>query len=461
MQFHQFDPTVLREYDIRGIVGETLKNEDALAIGKSFGTIVRRTGGTKVCVGYDGRLSSPTFEKFLVEGLASTGLEVIRVGLGPSPMLYYSVYELDTDGGIMITGSHNPPDFNGFKMMLGKSSFHGKAIQELGEISAKGDWIEGDGSTTEIDLAERYIDRLLKDYVAGDRELKVVWDAGNGATGERLQELVKRLPGEHHLLFADIDGNFPNHHPDPTIPENLVDLQKKVLEVGADLGIGFDGDGDRIGAVDAQGGIVWGDQLIAIYASEVLEDHPGATIISDVKSSQTIFDEIERLGGKPLMWKSGHSLVKSKMKEENSPLAGEMSGHIFFGDKFYGYDDALYCGVRLVSLLARSNKTLAELRDQLPPVVNTPEIRFDVDPARKFDVPVEMLDRLVENGETVSDVDGVRLKNEDGWWLLRSSNTQDVLTLRVESLTEDGLQRLKNQVKEQLSLSEVEPPAGF
>lgn len=459
MQFHEFDPTILREYDIRGIVDKTLKNEDALAIGKSFGTIVRRTGGSRVCVGFDGRFSSPVFEEHLVAGLMSTGLEVIRVGCGPTPMLYFSVFEFNADGGVMITGSHNPPDYNGFKMLLGKSAFYGHAIQELGAVAKMGDWVEGEGSVTNVDIHDRYVARLVKDYLPGNKDLKVVWDAGNGATGDRLKDLVKLLPGEHHVLFADIDGAFPNHHPDPTIPENLVSLQKKVAEVGADLGVAFDGDGDRIGAVDADGKIVWGDQLIAIYASEILQEQPEAPVISDVKSSQTIFDEIARLGGKPIMWKSGHSLVKAKMKEIQAPLAGEMSGHIFFADKFYGYDDALYCAVRLISLLARSDETLGQMRDRLPPVFNTPEIRFEVDPIRKFAVPHEILTRLKQNDADIVDVDGVRVKTPDGWWLMRSSNTQDVLTVRAEAMTQEGLKRVTDQVKEQLALSQIDPPA--
>ena len=332
--------------------------------------------------------------------------------------------------------------------------------KQLGEIAAKGDYAVGEGRAEKIDIRDAYVERLLKDY-DGSRDLTVAWDAGNGAAGEILKRLTARLPGKHILLFEDIDGNFPNHHPDPTMPENLVDLQQAVAEHKCDLGIAFDGDGDRIGAVDAGGRIVWGDQLVAIYASEVLKTHPGGTIIADVKASQTLFDEIERLGGKPLMWKTGHSLLKAKMAETGSPLAGEMSGHIFFADKWYGFDDALYCGIRLVALVAKSDKTLAELRDVLPQVFNTPEVRFQTDEERKFAVVKEVKARLAASGATVNDIDGVRVNTEDGWWLLRASNTQDVLVARCEAFSPEGLERLKALLVEQLGASGISAPADF
>lgn len=457
---HEFHPTVLREYDIRGIVGKTLAAADARAVGRAFGTVVVRGGGKRVCVGYDGRESSPELEAALVEGLASTGLHVERIGLGPTPMLYFAVRDRDAAAGVMITGSHNPPEYNGIKMMLGKGPVYGRMILELGEIAAKGDFVRGQGSSERVDVRDAYVARLLRDY-EGPRDLKVAWDAGNGATGEMLRRVAERLPGEHVLLYADIDGRFPNHHPDPTVAENLVDLQKAVAEHGCDLGIAFDGDGDRIGAIDAQGRIVWGDQLVAIYASEVLADHPGATVIADVKASQTLFDEIARLGGKPLMWKTGHSLLKAKMAETGAPLAGEMSGHIFFADKWYGFDDAIYCGIRLVSLLSKSGRTLAELRDRLPPVLNTPETRFQVDEERKFAVVDEVKARLKAAGADVNDIDGVRVTTEDGWWLLRASNTQDVLVARAEAFNEAGLEALKGMLRDQLRQSGIATPPGF
>ncbi|TWA77090.1 phosphomannomutase [Azospirillum brasilense] len=455
---HTFHPTVLREYDIRGIVGSTLTPADARAVGRAFGTVVARGGGKTVCVGYDGRLSSPELEAALVEGLVACGLHVLRIGLGPTPMLYFATRDREAAAGVMITGSHNPPDYNGIKMMLGKGPVYGRQILDLGVIAGKADYVSGEGSSEQIDVRDAYVDRLLKDY-DGTRDLKVAWDAGNGATGEILRRLTARLPGTHTLLFDDIDGSFPNHHPDPTVERNLVDLKAAVAEKGCDIGIGFDGDGDRIGAIDHRGRVVWGDQLLAIYATDVLKDHPGATIIADVKASQTLFDEIARLGGEPLMWKTGHSLLKAKMAEIGSPLAGEMSGHIFFADKWYGFDDALYCAVRLIGLVSKLGVPLSELRDRLPAVVNTPETRFQVSEERKFQVVQEVKDRLTAEGADVNDIDGVRVTTADGWWLLRASNTQDVLVARAESATSEGLERLKDMVVAQLAASGLQAPS--
>ena len=449
---HLFDPTILREYDMRGVVGKTLTSRDAWAVGRAFGSILAERHGATVCVGYDGRLSSPTLEAALVDGLVATGLAVHRVGLGPTPMLYYAVKALDAAGGLMITGSHNPPEYNGIKMLTAKGPVYGDQIQEIGRVAADGAWRSGTGSVQKTEMAGPYIDRILQDF-DGDRPLSVAWDAGNGATGEVMRVLTDRLPGRHFLLYDDIDGRFPNHHPDPTIPANLVDLQRTVVEQRCDLGLAFDGDGDRIGALDEKGRIIWGDQLVAIYAAEVLKEHPGATIIADVKASQTLFDEIARLGGTPLMWKTGHSLLKAKMAETGAPLAGEMSGHIFFADKYYGFDDALYCAVRLINLASRSGKPLSALRDTLPPVLNTPEIRFTVDEARKFAIIDEVRGRLAASGADVVGIDGVRVRTADGWWLLRASNTQDVLVARAESATADGLKRLKRQIGNQLAES--------
>ncbi len=460
---YAFDPTILREYDIRGIVGKTLSEDDAFAVGRSFGTIVARGGGTSMCVGYDGRFSSPGLASAMVEGLASAGLSVNQVGLGPTPMLYFACKHLGADAGVMITGSHNPPDYNGIKMLTSAGPVYGDQIQEIGRVAAAGDFVSGDGSAREVDVSDAYIDRIVGDY-DGDRDLTVAWDAGNGAAGDILRRMTARLPGRHILLFDDIDGSFPNHHPDPTVPENLVDLRKAVVENGCDLGIGFDGDGDRIGAVDETGGIIWGDQLLAIYSSEVLKEHPGATIIADVKASQTLYDEIARLGGTPLMWKTGHSLLKAKMAETGSPLAGEMSGHIFFADRYYGFDDAPYCGIRLMSLVAKSDEPLSALRNRLPSVINTPEVRFQVDEARKFAIVDEIKSRMQaaeadDPDIDVNDIDGVRVKTPDGWWLLRASNTQDVLVARAESQSDEGLDRLKAQLVGQLEQSGLEGPS--
>jgi phosphomannomutase len=455
---YRFDPTILREYDIRGIVGKTLNPSDAEAVGRGFGTMVRRRGGKRVCVGYDGRLSSPALEEALVAGLVSVGLDVDRIGLGPTPMLYFAARDSEADAGIMITGSHNPPEYNGIKMMLGKEAVWGKTIQEIGVITAAADYATGTGSSRKVDVREAYVERLLRDY-DGTRDLKVAWDAGNGSGGEILEMLVKKLPGTHVVIYSDIDGTFPNHHPDPTIESNMADLKKVVLEQGCDLGIGFDGDADRIGCVDETGTMIWGDQLVAIYASDVCATHPGAIIIGDVKCSVTMFDEIKRVGGTPLMWKTGHSLAKAKMAETGSPLAGEMSGHIFFGDKFYGHDDALYCGVRLVSLLSRQGGKASDLRKRFPEVFNTPEVRFQIDESRKFPVIDEIVARCkaLKDVEIV-DIDGVRVTTADGWWLLRASNTQDVLVTRAEARSPAGLERLKAMVIDQLKVSGAPVP---
>lgn len=350
---HHFHPTILREYDIRGIVGETLFAADAEAIGRAFGTLVVRNRGRVVCVGYDGRLSSPELEAALVRGLVATGVEVRRIGRGPTPMLYYAAHTMGADGGIMVTGSHNPPTHNGFKMVFGGKPFFADQIQELGRLVAAGDLESRDGGCVgEVSVREAYIDRLRADY-DGIRPLTVVWDAGNGATGEVMTALTERLPGTHILLNAAIDGRFPAHHPDPTEPENLAQLIEAVARHGAELGIAFDGDGDRIGVVDAKGRILWGDQMMMLLAEDVLKSRPGAMILADVKASQSLFDHIAALGGQPVMCRTGHSLIKTRLAETGAPLAGEMSGHIFFADRYYGYDDALYAAVRFLSLAAR------------------------------------------------------------------------------------------------------------
>ena len=456
---HSFDPTSLREYDIRGVVGRTLHPADAFAIGRSFGSVVARAGGSRVAVGYDGRLSSPELAASLVDGLKASGMEVLRVGRGPTPMLYFAATTLGTDGAVMVTGSHNPPDYNGFKMMLGKRAFFGADIQKLGQMAAAGDVVEeAEGSDRAVDVADDYVKRLVQDWDGGDRKLKVVWDNANGAAGEVLQRLVKVLPGEHTVLNAEIDGRFPAHHPDPTIARNQEQLIAAVREQGADLGIGFDGDADRIGVVDGGGGILVGDQLMVVLSRDVLRTHPGATIIADVKASQVLYDEIGRAGGEPLMFKTGHSLIKAKMAETKAPFAGEMSGHIFYADRWYGFDDGLYVAVRLMGIVARMDTTLEAVRKALPQVVNTPELRFDCDDTRKFAVVQEVAGRLRAARADLNDIDGVRVLTPDGWWLLRPSNTQAVLVARAEARDEAGLERLKTALVEQLEASGLSAP---
>ncbi len=456
---HTFHPTTLREYDIRGIVGKTLSEADAFAIGRCFGSIVVQKGGRTVAVGYDGRLSSPSLERYLCKGLSASGIEAIRIGRGPTPMLYYANAKLATDGAVMVTGSHNPADYNGFKMVLGGKPFYGEAIRALGGQAAAGDVVD-ETVTPErnIDIADEYVARLLVDWDGGDRTLKVVWDNGNGAAGEVLAKLVAGLPGEHVVLNGTIDGTFPAHHPDPTVPANLQQLITEVAARQADIGIALDGDADRIGLVDDKGRILFGDQLLVLLARDVLREHPGATIIADVKASQVLFDEVARAGGNPLMWKTGHSLIKAKMAETGSPLAGEMSGHIFFADRWYGFDDALYASVRTLGIVARMNVKLSAVRDALPQVINTPEVRFDCDDTRKFAVIDEVAARLRTEGAKVSETDGVRVLTDDGWWLLRASNTQAVLVARAEASTEAGLERLKAALVKQLEASGLPSP---
>ncbi len=458
---HQFHPTVLREYDIRGIIGETLGEADAYAIGRGFATLLGQAGGRCVAVGYDGRTSSPMLEAALVKGINEAGLDAVRVGMGPTPMLYYAEASMeDVQGGIQITGSHNPANYNGFKMVFMGRPFFGADIQELGRIAAEGAWAVGSGSQQAREILGAYVARVAEGLAGVDRaglaDLKIGWDAGNGAAGPALELLVNRLPGKHHTLFTQVDGTFPNHHPDPTEEKNLADLKELVAREQLDFGVAFDGDGDRIGAIDGQGRVIWGDQLLMIYAADLLKMVPGATIIADVKASSALFDEVSALGGHPTMWKTGHSLIKSKMKETGAPLAGEMSGHVFFAHQYYGYDDALYAAVRLIAASARLGKSVTQLRSEMPALVNTPELRFQVDERRKFAVIDEVKTRLAASGADVNDIDGVRVSTPDGWWLLRASNTQDVLVARAESSDQAGLDRLLAQVDAQLAASGLE-----
>jgi phosphomannomutase len=374
-------------------------------------------------------------------------------------MLYFAAFTGETDGAVMVTGSHNPANYNGFKMMLGKKPFFGEQIREIGELAAAGTVVpERPGSDRTVDIAQDYVARLLSDWDGGDRKLKVVWDNGNGAAGDVLEKLVAGLPGEHIVLNGTIDGSFPAHHPDPTVPANLRQLIAEVAAHKADVGIAFDGDADRIGLIDDHGEILFGDQLLVLLSRDVLKDRPGATIIADVKASQVLFDEVGKAGGAPLMWKTGHSLIKSKMAETGSPLAGEMSGHIFFADRWYGFDDALYAAVRTLGILARMRGSLSDFRQALPHVINTPEVRFDCDDCRKFAVIEDVAARLAASGAKVADIDGVRVLTDDGWWLLRASNTQAVLVARAEATTAAGLERLKAALVAQLKQSGLAEP---
>jgi phosphomannomutase len=450
---HRFNPTILREYDIRGIVGTTLTEADAYALGRTYATQAIEEGAKRIAVGRDGRTHSGVLEAALVRGLSEGGIETILVGRGPSPMLYFATHYLDVDGGIQVTGSHNPAEYNGFKLLLKGRSLFGAEIQEIGRRSATGHWSKGNGKVEEVDIREAYVERLLEGF--SGKGYRVGWDAGNGAAGPIVDMVAERLPGQHYAIFTHVDGTFPNHHPDPTVEANLADLKRLVADKGLDFGIAFDGDGDRIGVVDAKGRVLWGDQLLMILAEPVLKEQPGATIIADVKASQTLFDRVAELGGKPLMWKTGHSLIKSKMKETGAPLAGEMSGHIFFKHRWYGFDDALYAAVRLIEAVSASGKSLTEIMDGMPRSVATPEMRFQVDEVRKFAIVDEVRDRLSGDGALVDATDGVRVSTGDGWWLLRASNTQDVLVARAEAKDDAGIERLVAQIDEQLAKSGV------
>lgn len=462
-QPHQFHHSILRAYDIRGIVGETLSERDAYTLGRCFATFIARENNTsspRIATARDGRMSSPSLSSALIQGMKDAGATVLDTGIGPTPMLYFAAHHLNAQAGIMVTGSHNPPTHNGFKMTLGTKPFYGDNILKLGEMAATEDFNTGNGSVEVTPVFDAYVARLIEGFApANAKDLTVVWDAGNGAAGEVMSAVAKKLQGRHILLNEVIDGTFPSHHPDPTVPENLVQLQETVAKEGADVGIAFDGDGDRIGAVDAQGRIIWGDQLLMFYSREILTRKPNATIIADVKASQTLFDDVAAHGGRPIMWKTGHSLIKAKMAEEKAEIAGEMSGHIFFADGYYGFDDGIYAAVRLINLLAHSAQSLSDMRDTIPEAFNTPEIRMDCTEERKFAIVEEIRDRLKQTSYEVNEVDGVRVKVGNGWWLARASNTQSAIIVRCEAQDEATLQQLVNMVNEQLHLSGVDPEA--
>lgn len=454
-QPHIFDPLILREYDIRGIVGDNVTDADAWAIGASFGTLVRRSGGDRVVVGFDGRHSSPSLSVAVVQGLKTVGVNVERLPLGPTPMTYFAAKDRQFDGAIMITGSHNPSEYNGFKMVLQNKSVFGDMIREIGKIAAEADWETGDfGTETELDIRTEYVNRLVKDYVGNpSNAIRVAWDGGNGAAGAILRDMVDKLPGEHFIIYDEVDGDFPNHHPDPTVDKNLVDLQKLVAEKQCDIGIAFDGDGDRIGIVNEKGDVIRCDMMMVLYCQEILKKYPGATIVGDVKCSPIMYDEIKRMGGNAVMWKTGHSLVKTKMAEENSPLSGELSGHIFFGDSWYGFDDGLYCAIRMLNVLnGAGGAPMSSLTADLPTLCSTPEVRVEVEESDKFNI-VKRLSSLAahqanaQDGARVIDIDGIRVEYDYGWWLLRASNTQNCLTIRMEADTDKNLTKIFDDIQ--------------
>jgi len=436
------NPHIFREYDIRGRVPDELNQETVYRLGLSFGTYYHNQGASKITLGRDCRLSSPELRESLLTGLVESGIHVLDVGMIPTPLLYFSMYHFEVHGGVQITGSHNPPEYNGFKIGLGRTTIYGKEIQKIREIGESQKFHSGRGSVEEADVIGPYLDYLRDNIQPGSVAIKVVVDAGNGMGGVVAPEAFNAMGVEVEKLFCEPDGHFPNHHPDPTIPENLKDLISKVSEQSSNLGIAFDGDADRIGVVDHEGNIIWGDQLMIIFSRDLLERHPGAKIIAEVKCSQVLFDDIEKHGGKPIMWKVGHSLIKGKMKEEGALLAGEMSGHLFFAERYFGYDDAIYAGARLLEILTRKGKNIKELLSDVPRMVSTPEIRLDCPDEKKFQVVAELAEDFKKEHQVI-DVDGARVLFDRGWGLVRASNTQPVLVFRFEAEDEDRLEEIR------------------
>ena len=437
---------IFREYDIRGKVGDELSEEAVNAIGKAYGTIIKRNGGKKVVCGRDGRNSSPVLQEALINGILSTGIDVVNIGICPTPVMYFSLFTLENvDGGIQVTGSHNPPEFNGFKICIGKETIFGPQIQKIREIIENENFENGKGKVEEVNIIEDYIEYICKN-VNIKKPLKIILDPGNGVCGLTAPEIFKRLGCKVECIFCEVDGNFPNHFPDPVVPDNLKVLRQKVLESNADVGFGYDGDGDRIGVIDEKGNIIWGDQLLIIFAKDLLKKHKGAKIIGEVKCSRVLYQTIEKFGGIPIMWKTGHSLIKNKMKEEKAILAGEMSGHLFFADKWFGFDDGVYTSVRLVEILSQNEKRLSEYLKDIPKLFSTPEIRKECPDEIKFKVVEKLVKKFKEDGFNVVDIDGARIEFEEGWALVRASNTQPVLVLRFEAESEEFLKKLQNKV---------------
>lgn len=459
---HKFHKSIIRAYDIRGTYGETLFDQDAFYVAKSFASFLSQSGKKKVVVASDARKSSPALKENLIKGLLESGIDVLDVGVGPTPMLYFSIYELDCDAGIMVTGSHNPKDHNGFKFGLKERPFFGDDIINLAKIAADNNFVIGSGELTKINIEDKYVEKLTSasilnrgsnlldeiDQIDKKSELKIAWDNGNGSAGDVMVKIAKKLNAKSFLLYENLDGSFPNHHPDPTVEENLQDLKDLIAKENCDIGVAFDGDGDRIGVVDDEGVVIWGDQLLVFYAREVLANNQGAPIIADVKASKVLFDEITKSGGKPVMYKTGHSFVKSKMKELKSPLAGEMSGHIFFADEYlgaknYGYDDALYAAIRIINILVKSGQKLSALRKDLPTAFSTPEYRIEVKDEEKFTLIEKLQADLRAENQDFNDIDGIRANCDLGWWLIRASNTQAAISVRCESDSKENLEKLK------------------
>jgi len=441
------NPQIFREYDIRGNADRDLSDDVARDLGRALGTVMAERGLRRIMVGRDCRLSSRRLRNALVEGLVETGRHVVKIEVGPTPLLYFAVNHLDADGGIMVTGSHNPPEDNGFKMLLGKGTIHGDDIRALRErIEARNFVTLPGGHVERAEVGPRYVAWMTGNISLARTDVKFVLDAGNGAGGPLALATMRALGLNPDPLYCDMDGRFPNHHPDPTLPENVAALVARVRETGAEVGIAFDGDADRIGAVDPTGEIIWGDKLLVAFARSVLARHPGAAVLGEVKCSQTLYYDIAAHGGRPIMWKTGHSLIKAKMKEEHALLAGEMSGHIFFADRYFGFDDAIYAALRMLEIVAASPLSLTELLSDLPPTFVTPEIRVPCPDEVKFQV-VEAVLAHYRPTHPVADVDGARVNFGDGWGLVRASNTQAVLVLRFEATTEARRDALRAEVE--------------
>jgi phosphomannomutase/phosphoglucomutase len=443
------NPAIFREYDVRGVVNKDLSEEFAHLLGRAYGTMMRRTDNEKVAIGYDVRPSSPGYAHAMTDGILSTGVDVVDLGLVPTSGLYWALWNLDVEGGVMITGSHNPPEFNGFKIALGHATIYGEAIQNLREIIQADDFESGEGTRTEANVLSDYLSDMRQRLGTIARPIKVVADCGNGCAS-LTAKLLDKIGAQVTHLYCEPDGTFPNHHPDPTLPASLVDLISKVKETGAELGLAFDGDADRLGVVDTQGNIIWGDHLLILYSREILARQPGAPIIFEVKCSQALVEEIEKAGGEPIMYRTGHSLIKEKMKATGAPLAGEMSGHLFFADEYYGYDDAVYAAARLLRYVAAGNQTIEQMLADVPHFDSTPEIRVDCPDEEKFEAVARMA-KFFKQKYDVIDVDGVRILFGDGWGLVRASNTQPVLVLRFEAKTPERLEAIKQEVLAKLA----------
>ena len=439
------NPAIFRENDIRGVADVELRDVDVEMLGRAAGTYLRRHGGDRVNLGRDCRLSSERLRNALVCGLKASGCQIRDIGVAPTPLLYYSVFHLQSDAGVMITGSHNPPEYNGFKIVCGSSTIHGEEIQEIRRVMEGRDFLTGAGSVQDVDVVEPYVNEIAPQFQFA-RRIKVAIDAGNGTGGPVMHRLLEKLNCEATELFFEMDGHFPNHHPDPTVPANLEALIAAVRHHSADLGIAFDGDTDRIGAVDEKGDVVYGDRLMIVYAREILSRKQGATIIGEVKCSQSLYDDIRKRGGNPIMWRTGHSLIKAKMKESHAELAGEMSGHIFFADRYYGFDDALYAACRLMEIVAQSGRPLSAQLEDLPQTFTTPEIRVDCADDIKFEVVRQVTERF-RRTHSILDVDGVRVLFPEGWGLVRASNTQPVLVLRFEAATPELLEQYRRETE--------------